>query len=85
MKTSMIRPAARPEPTPRPHLEIGSQIFHNGTPVQLLYRVAHDKNQETWRVRPLFVEAPDRNEEFHLSDRISYLHTIRTHAWSRAA
>ena len=81
----MIRPAARPKPTPRTHLEIGSQIFHNGTPVELLYRVAHDKNQETWRVRPLFLEAPDRNEEFHPSDLISYMHTIRTHTWSRAA
>ena len=85
MNTSTIRPAASPKPTPRTHLEIGSQIFHSGTPVELLYRVAHDKNQETWRVRPLFVEAPDRNEEFHPSDRISYLHTIRTHTWSRAA
>jgi hypothetical protein len=85
MKTSMIRQAASPKPTPRTHLEIGSQIFHNGAPVQLLYRVAHDKHQETWRVRPLFVEAPDRDEEFYPSDLISYLHTIRTHAWSRAA
>ena len=85
MKTSMIRPAASPKPTPRTHLAIGSQIFHNGTPVELLYRVAHDKNQETWHVRPLFLEAPDRNEEFHPSDLISYMHTIRTHTWSRAA
>ena len=85
MKTSMIRPAARPKVTTRTHLEIGSQIFHNGVPVQLLYRVAHDNNQETWRVRHLFVEAPDRNEIFHPSDRITYLHTIRTHTWSRAA
>ena len=80
MKPSMIRLAASPTPTPRTHLEIGSQVFHNGAPVQLLYCLAHDRNQETWRVRPLFVEAPDRNEEFHTSDRISYLHTIRTRA-----
>ena len=85
MKTLMIRQAARPTPTPRTHLEIGSQIFHNGAPVQLLYCVAHDRAQETWRVRPLFVEGPDRNEKFDPSDRISYLHTIRTHTWSRAA
>ena len=45
MKTSMIRLAASPKPTPRTHLEIGSQIFHNGAPVQLLYRVAHDRNR----------------------------------------
>ena len=58
MKPSMIRLAASPKSTPRSHLEIGSQIFHNGAPVQLLYRVAHDRNRETWHVRPLFVEAP---------------------------
>jgi hypothetical protein len=85
MNTSMIRPAARPKLTTRTHLETGSQIFHNGTPVELLYRVDHDRHNETWRVRPLFIEAPDRNEQFRPSDRISFLHTIRTHCWSRAA
>ena len=85
MNTSMIRPAARPKLTTRTHLEIGSQIFHNGTPVELLYRVDHDRHHETWRVRPLFIEAPDRNEQFRPSDLISYLHTIRAHCWSRAA
>jgi hypothetical protein len=85
MKTSMIRQAERSKFTSRTHLETGSQIFHNGVPVQLLYRVAHDENQETWSVRPLFVEAPDRNEKFRPSDRIGYLHTIRTHTSSPAA
>src|ERR1039457_6257356 len=102
MSTSIIRLAARPKLTTRTHLEIGSQIFHNGTPVELLYRVDHDRQlngtpvellyrvdhdrqHETWRVRPLFIEAPDRNEQFRPSDRISFLHTIRTHCWSRAA
>ena len=85
MSTSIIRPAARPKLTARTHLEIGIQIFHNGTPVELLYRVDHDTHHETWRVRPLFIEAPDRNEQFRPSDRISFLHTIRTHCWSRAA
>ena len=85
MSTSIIRLAARPKLTTRTHLEIGSQIFHNGTPVELFYRVGHDRQHETWRVRPLFIEAPDRNEQFRPSDRISFLHTIRTHCWSRAA
>ena len=85
MRTSIIRSAARPTLTTRTHLEIGSQIFHNGTPVELLYRVDHDRQHETWGVRPLFIEAPDRNEQFRPSDRISFLHTIRTHCWSRAA
>ena len=85
MSTSIIRPAARPKLTTRTHLEMGSQIFHNGTPVELLYRVDHGRQHETWCVRPLFIEAPDRNEQFRPSDRISFLHTIRTHCWSRAA
>jgi hypothetical protein len=66
-------------------LEIGSQLFHNGIPVQLLYRIDQDKGHETWRVRPLFVEAPDRNETFHLSDSVAYLHTMRAPRWSYAA
>lgn len=85
MNTSIIRPAARPNLTTRTHLEIGSQIFHNGTPVELLYRMDRDRHHETWRVRPLFIEAPDRNEQFRPSDRISFMHTIRTHHWSCAA
>ena len=85
MNTSIIWPAARPKLTTRTHLETGSQIFHNGTPVELLYRVDHDRHHETWRVRPLFVEAPDRTEQFRPSDRISFLHTIRTQRCSCAA
>jgi len=68
-----------------PHLEIGSQLFHNGVPVQLLYRVGREKQHETWRVRPLFVEAPDRNERFSRSDSFSLLHTMRAPRWSWAA
>lgn len=85
MTTSMNRPATWASVSARTHLEIGSQIFHNGSPVELLYRVHDGKERETWRVRPLFVEAPDRKEQFHRSDRISYLYTSRTHHWSRAA
>ena len=85
MNTSMIRPAAGANATAPTHLEIGSQVFHNGVPVQLLYRVDHDTHHETWHVRPLFVEAPNRNEQFRRSDRISFLHTIRTPLWRCAA
>jgi len=85
MSTSIIRPMGPTERTASTRLEIGSQIFHNGSPVQLLYRVHHDRHQETWRVRPLFVEAPDRNEQFRRSDLISFLHTIRTPRWRCAA
>jgi hypothetical protein len=60
-----------------PRLEIGSQLFHNGIPVQLLYRIRWRKGHEVWRVRPLFVEAPDRDERFSPSERFSFLHTMR--------
>jgi len=73
------------EPGGISRLEVGSQIFHNGNPVQLLYRIGRGRRDETWRVRPLFVEAPDRDERFKRSDAISFLHTIRAPRWSCAA
>ena len=60
-------------------LATGNQVFHNGVPVQLLYRVALSSSGETWRVRPLFVEEPDREDWFTRSDAISFLHTMRAH------
>jgi len=74
---------SRPEEIP--HLEIGSQLFHNGVPVQLLYRIRRDQRDETWRVRPLFIDAPDRDERFSRSDCLSFLHTIRAPQWRCAA
>ena len=79
---------SRPKTDPAaaiPHLEIGIQIFHNGIPVQLLYCIDQEKPHETWRVRPLFVEGPDRNERFQPSDSVSFLHTMRVPRCSRAA
>ena len=67
------------------HIVTGNQVFHNGVPVQLLYRIRQSKNDETWRVRPLFIEGPDRNERFRASDRISFVHSIRTPRWAIAA
>jgi hypothetical protein len=61
------------------HLAAGNQVFHNGVPVQLLYRVALSVCGETWRVRPLFVEEPDREDQFTCSNAISFLHTTRAH------
>ena len=51
----------------------GNQIFHNGIPVQLLSRIRQFEADETWRVRPLFVEGPNRNVRFRSSDRISFI------------
>lgn len=53
------------------NLTVGLQIFHDGLPVQLLYKVSRD----IWRVKPLFVEGAEREETFRSSDRISLLHT----------
>jgi hypothetical protein len=61
------------------HLVTGNQVFHNGVPVQLLYRVARSPSGETWRVRPLFVDEPDREDRFIRSDAISFLHTMKAH------
>ena len=66
------------------HLVAGSQVFHNGVPVQLLYRVALTPFGETWRVRPLFVEEPDREDWFTRSDAISFVHTMRAHCCGAA-
>ena len=69
-------------PAAMPHLEIGNQLFHNGVPVQFLYRIDRQKQHETWRARPLFVEAVDRDERFYRSDSFSFLHTMRAPRWS---
>jgi hypothetical protein len=74
-----------PDRPGRIHLAVGNQVFHNGEPVQLLYRIAQSSTHETWRVRPLFVEAPDREDRFTTSDRISFLHTMKAPRWARAA
>ena len=66
------------------HLVTGNQVFHNGVPVKLLYRVAQSPSGETWRVRPLFVEEPDREDRFTPSDAISFLHTMRAHGCGAA-
>jgi len=45
-------------PTAMTHLMAGNQLFHNGVPVQLLYRVAHSTGSETWRIRTLLLRRP---------------------------
>jgi hypothetical protein len=85
MRHAMNRVAETSRADAIPHLEIGSQLFHNGVPVRLLYRIRTDKSDETWRVRPLFVEAPDRDERFSRADRLSFLHSMRAPSWSSAA
>ena len=67
------------------HLVVGNQVFHNGVPVQLLYRVARFPAGETWQVRPLFVDEPDREERFICSDTFSFLHTRQANRGARVA
>ena len=85
MKTAMNRRSAARRTSATLHLEVGNQLFHNGFPVQLLYRIAQEERHEIWRVRPLFVDGPDRNERFQQSDSVSYLHTMWAPRWSSAA
>jgi len=60
-------------------LRCGDQIFHNGLPVELLYRLPRPEG-ETWRVRPLFVIAEDRVESFGPYDSVSFVHTRKGRA-----
>jgi hypothetical protein len=85
MRKTANRVAEKSKEDAIPRLEIGSQLVHNGVPVRLLYQIARDKWHETWRVRPLFVDAPDRDERFSRSDRLSFLHSLRAPRWSCAA
>lgn len=82
MATTVKRSGFRPHPA---HLAVGNQVFHNGVPVQLLYCVKHFSGGETWRVRPLFVRGPDREEQFTFSDRLSFMHTLRAPVAAAAA
>lgn len=58
----------------KPHA--GLQAFHNGEPVEFLYRVSsRDPTAEQWRVRPLFVEACDRDAVYRPGDRLTRVHS----------
>jgi hypothetical protein len=52
-------------------------IFHNGVPITLLYRITASPQGENWKVRPAFVEEPDRDELFKQGDRVTFVHTRR--------
>lgn len=56
-------------------LAVGLQVFKNGVPVRLLYRVAQLEGKEIWHTKPLFVKQPERDEVFEPHDRITKLHT----------
>jgi hypothetical protein len=56
-------------------LACGLQIFHDGKPIELLYRIGGDELAEVWRVKPLFVEGPERDEVIRSTDRCTRLHT----------
>jgi hypothetical protein len=54
---------------------VGLQIFHNGKPIELLYRVGGDEVGQIWHVKPLFVEGPECDVTIYATDRCSRLHT----------
>lgn len=58
----------------------GLMAFHNGRPVELLHIIGTDAQDGSvvWAVRPLFIEAPDREEVFRPGDRLTPLHS-KTH------
>lgn len=62
-------------------LTVGMRLFHNGVPVELLYRVeafcvcGSSQQHELWKVRPLFVSEEDHEQTFSPNDRITFLHT----------
>ena len=57
-------------------LRVGMQIVHNTRPVELLYKTdSLDGYGEIWKVRPLFVEEPDRTELFEPNEKVSFIHT----------
>lgn len=57
------------------NLIVGLRVFHNGIPIELLYREAATPRSEVWMVRPLFVTGPDRLELFEPHDRMTFLHS----------
>jgi hypothetical protein len=52
----------------------GLQIFLNGKPIELLYRINGPDEAQVWRVKPLFVEGPERDETIRWGDRCTRLH-----------
>lgn len=54
----------------------GLKCFHNGKPVELMYRVREVRGGEVWIVKPLFVADPiNRPELFEPGDRLTPLHS----------
>ena len=61
-------------------LRIGLQVFHNGSPVQLIYQVS----PHFWKVQPLFIRAEERVEYFSPYEVYKELHTSRESVrWGR--
>jgi hypothetical protein len=55
---------------------VGLMAFHDGSPVECLFRVRFSDQGEIWRVKPLFVKSQTEREElFRRGDRLTPLHT----------
>jgi hypothetical protein len=59
----------------RPDLKAGDMGFNNGRPVRLLHRIRVSLAGDVWRVQPIFVSEPERDEAFRRGDVFHPIHT----------
>jgi hypothetical protein len=55
----------------------GLQIMHNGSAVELLYHLRDTSEGQVWKVKPLFVVGPEREETIRATDTCRALHSER--------
>ena len=65
-------------------LAANQMIMVNGAPVQLLYLINKKRGVEAWKVRPLFVEEPDRPAVLSARRTYKKIH-VRPIGWRHAA
>jgi hypothetical protein len=53
----------------------GLQAFHEGKPYEFLHLIGRALRIENWRVRPIFVNEPDRDLLIADGDRLSPIHS----------
>ena len=58
-------------------LTTGTCLMHNSRAVELLYKVASDKNCEVWRIKTLFTDPVEDFELFRYGEPVTRIHTQR--------
>lgn len=51
--------------------------MHNGHAIELLHHVGNSEHGQVWRVKPLFVDEPERDTTIRPGDSCTRLHTGR--------